>query len=58
MLTVSEAAKVFNVSRQTILDWISKGIINAVQPNRLYLIPESEIERIKAGEKNGKKTYI
>lgn len=51
MLTVSETAKIFNVSRQTILVWINKGIIKAVQPNRLYLISEEEVDRVKGGEK-------
>lgn len=50
VLTVTEVAKIFNVSRQTILEWINKGIIKAAKPDRRYFIAESEVERLKAGD--------
>lgn len=50
MKTVTETAKIFGVSRQTILIWINKGIIKAVQPLREYRIPETEIERLMKGK--------
>lgn len=53
MFTVSQTAKMLGVSRQTILAWINQDIIKASQPNRLYLIPAAEVERIKAGEAIG-----
>lgn len=48
---VTEVAKEFNVTRQTVLNWINKGIIKASQPFKTYLIEESEIERLKNKEK-------
>lgn len=47
MKTVTETAKVFGVTRQTVLNWINKGIITASQPYKEYRIEETEIERLK-----------
>ena len=51
MKTVTETAKMLGVSRQTILVWISKGIIKAIKPMKEYRISEEEIERVLKGEK-------
>ena len=51
MYTTTEAAKIFGVTRKTVLNWIDKGIIKAVQPLREYRISEEEIERLMKGEK-------
>lgn len=52
MFRVKEVAKIFNVSRQTVLEWINKGIIKAVKPDRTYFISLEEVERLKGGDKN------
>lgn len=47
MYKVSEVAKIFNVSRQTVLYWIKSGTIKAVKPVKDYRISEEEVERLK-----------
>jgi excisionase family DNA binding protein len=51
---VSEVAKQFRVSRQTVYDWISEGRLRAVKIGRVTRIPESAlstlISEIKPGE--------
>lgn len=43
--TLSEAAKEFKVTRQTVARWVSDGDISAEKIGRETLIPKSEIER-------------
>ena len=52
MKTVTETAKIFGVSRQTIISWINKGRIKAVRPLKEYRIPESEIKRLMGSSDN------
>ena len=58
MYTVTEVAKKFSVSRQTVLKWINNGKIKAVKVVKVYRIPKEEIDRLidkqrKEDEKNG-----
>lgn len=46
MLTVTEVANMFSVSRQTVLKWINNGKINAVKVVKVYRIPNEEIDRL------------
>ena len=46
MYTVTEVAKMFSVSRQTVLKWIKNGKIKAVKVVKVYRIPKEEIERL------------
>ena len=45
--TVAEAAKELGFSRQSVLNWIKKGKVNAFKVMREYRILESEIRRIR-----------
>lgn len=47
MYSVSQVADIFNVSRQTILLWINKGVLKASKPVRKYCISKEEVERLK-----------
>ena len=48
MLTVTEAAKELNTSRQTILQYVSKGILDAKKDeNGFYLIQNRDLEFLK-----------
>lgn len=42
MYTVTEVAKIFSVSRQTVLKWINNGKIKAVKVVKVYRIPKRE----------------
>ena len=58
MYTVTEVAKMFSVSRQTVLKWINNGKIKAVKVVKVYRIPKEEIDRLidkqrKEDERNG-----
>lgn len=53
MLTVSQVADIFNVSRQTVLLWIKKGVIKASKPVRKYCVSKEEVERLKNNVKQG-----
>lgn len=60
MYTVTEVAKMFSVSRQTVLKWIKTGKIKAVKVVKVYRIPKEEIDRLtqymrKEDEGNEKK---
>ena len=44
MYTVTEVAKTFSVSRQTVLKWINNGKIKAVKVVKVYRIPKEEID--------------
>ena len=46
MYTVTEVAKMFSVSRQTVLKWINNGKIKAVKVVKVYRIPKDEINRL------------
>ena len=46
MYTVTEVAKQFSVSRQTVLKWIKTGTIKAVKVVKVYRIPKEEIDRL------------
>lgn len=46
MYTVTEVAKMFSVSRQTVLKWINNGKINAAKVVKVYRIPKDEIDRL------------
>ena len=46
MLTVTEVAKKFSVSRQTVLKWIKTDKIKAVKVVKVYRIPKEEIDRL------------
>ena len=46
MLTVTEVAKQFSVSRQTVLKWIKTEKIKAVKVVKIYRIPKEEIDRL------------
>ena len=39
-------AKMFSVSRQTVLKWINNGKIKAVKVVKVYRIPKEEIDRL------------
>lgn len=45
---VSEVADILGISRFTVVAWIRKGQIHAIQPvpNGMYLIPREEVERL------------
>jgi len=52
-MKVSEVAKILNVSRHTVLNWIRKGKMKAIRlPGGRYRIPESEVRRILEGGGN------
>jgi len=42
--TITDTAKLMNVQRKTIYDWIDKGIINVIYSGKLSLIRLSELE--------------
>lgn len=46
MYTVTEVAKMFSVSRQTVLKWINNGQIKAVKVVKVYRIPKEEVDRL------------
>ena len=46
MYTVTEVAKTFSVSRQTVLKWINNSKIKAVKVVKVYRIPKDEIDRL------------
>lgn len=50
MYTVTEVAKQFSVSRQTVLKWINKGKIKAVKVDKVYRIPREQIDMLIAKE--------
>jgi len=43
---VSEVAKQFRVSRQTVYDWIAEGRLKAVKIGKITRIPESALAAI------------
>ena len=55
LVSVSQAAKQFDVTNQTIRQWIKDGYMAAIQlPNGRYKINQSEVDRLLSREvKNG-----
>ena len=53
LLTVTEVAKMFSVSRQTVLKWINNGKIKAVKVVKVYRIPKEEIDRLTQDMRKG-----
>lgn len=49
MLSVKQVAEIFNVSKQTVFNWIANGNIKAVMIVGQYRIEQSEVERLKNG---------
>ena len=49
MYSLTQVAKIFSVTRQTILNWVKTGTIHAVKVGRKWLVKESEIERVQNG---------
>lgn len=47
LLTVSQAAEAFSATSQTIRNWIRGGRIKSVRIGNRFLIPRSEIERLR-----------
>ncbi len=47
LLTVSQAAEAFSASSQTIRNWIRGDRIKSVRIGNRFLIPRSEIERLR-----------
>ncbi len=46
MVTVSEFAKALNVHRQTVYDWVDRGLVDARRLGpKVIRIPRSELER-------------
>ena len=54
MYKVTQVADIFNVSRQTVISWIEKGVIKAVKPMREYRIPKEEVERLKKNDEQNR----
>ncbi len=49
LLTVSQAADAFSATSQTIRNWIRSGRLSAVRIGNRFLIPLSEVERLRGG---------
>jgi excisionase family DNA binding protein len=47
LLTVSQAAEVFSATAQTIRNWIRGDRIKSVRIGNRFLIPRSEVERLR-----------
>jgi excisionase family DNA binding protein len=47
LLTVSQAAEAFSATSQTIRNWIRGDRVKAVRIGNRFLIPRSEIERLR-----------
>jgi len=52
-VTQTRAAKILNVSRMTIWQWLKEGKIQAVIVGGLRMIPLSEVERISNKKATG-----
>lgn len=51
LYTIKDVATLFDVSKQTISNWIKTGLIKEVVKNgRNIRIPRLEVERLKKGE--------
>jgi excisionase family DNA binding protein len=47
LLTVSQAAEAFSATSQTIRNWIRGDRVKAVRIGNRFLIPRSEVERLR-----------
>jgi excisionase family DNA binding protein len=47
LLTVSQAAEAFSATSQTIRNWIRSDRVRAVRIGNRFLIPRSEVERLR-----------
>jgi excisionase family DNA binding protein len=47
LLTVSQAAEAFSATSQTIRNWIRSDRVKAVRIGNRFLIPRSEVERLR-----------
>lgn len=47
LLTVSQAAEAFNATSQTIRNWIRGDRVQALRIGNRFLIPRSEVERLR-----------
>jgi len=47
--SISDVAKIFSVTRQTVMTWIKHGIIHGVKIGGVYRISEEEIKRLSGG---------
>jgi excisionase family DNA binding protein len=47
LLTVSQAAEAFSATSQTIRNWIRGDRVRAVRIGNRFLIPRSEVERLR-----------
>jgi excisionase family DNA binding protein len=47
LLTVSQAAEAVNATSQTIRNWIKGGRLEAVRIGNRFLIPRTEIDRLR-----------
>ena len=48
--SVTQIAKMYNVSREAVHQWIKNGKLKAVQVGKLYRISENEIKKFIRGE--------
>ena len=48
--SVTQIAKMYNVSREAVHQWIKAGRLKAVQVGKLYRISEAEIKKFIRGE--------
>jgi excisionase family DNA binding protein len=47
-LKTKDIAKIFNVSRDAVIQWIYQGVLKAIRtPGGLYRIPIEEVENLK-----------
>jgi len=54
MKTINEVAEIFGVCRNTVRNWIERGLIKAVKIGGSVRISNEEVERLKRGEQHGK----
>lgn len=47
--SISDVAKIFRVTRQTVMAWIKNGTIHGVKIGGVYRISEDEIKRLSGG---------
>ena len=51
MLSLRQVADLFSVTRQTVLNWVKSGYIEAIKVGRQYRIEQSEADRLREGKK-------
>ena len=50
MLSPSEVARIFGVTRAAVIKWIRAGKVRAVEVHGRWRVPYSEVERLLRGE--------